>query len=132
MQPESPISIELAKAKFDEWRATRRTRTSKIPEILWDIVKPLYPHYTLAQISTTLGLSYSQLKPQLCIPTSQFPLEDPPLFAKCTLPSIPQTVEAKKDCSLEFSSPKGMTLKINGLSSDSLISLTSLLLKNAP
>lgn len=133
MQPASPISIELVKAKFDEWRTTRQNKSYKIPEPLWDAVKQLYPYYSFAQISKTLGLSYLQLKSKLHIPVSKSKSENSSLFAEYSLPIIPSSpLEAKKDCVLEFSSPQGITVKINALSSDALIPLISLLLKNAP
>ena len=133
MQSPTFNSIEFVKAKFDEWRTTRQNKSAKIPEPLWDDVKQLYPQYSFAQISKTLGLSSLQLKSKLNISVSKPKSENSSLFAKYSLPIIPSSpLEAKKDCVLEFSSPQGMTLKINAFSSDALIPLISLLLKNVP
>ena len=70
MQSPTFNSIEFVKAKFDEWRTTRQNKSAKIPEPLWDDVKQLYPQYSFAQISKTLGLSSLQLKSKLNISVS--------------------------------------------------------------
>lgn len=50
-----------AKSHFDHWHATR-TKRGKIPDYLWDKVKPLIGKYSITTITDTLNLNTNQIR----------------------------------------------------------------------
>ena len=55
------LTLEQAKAKFEDWRRTRGKRRA-IPNTLWEAAVSLAPKYPLYQISKALHLHYTGLK----------------------------------------------------------------------
>jgi len=57
------VSSDLNKVKsaFEAWRKTK-TKGSSIPQDLWKQAIALYPKFSIGKISTTLSLSYTDLK----------------------------------------------------------------------
>ena len=53
--------LDETKSHFDHWRTTRNKR-GKIPEYLWDKVKPLMDHYSLTTITNALRINTNQIK----------------------------------------------------------------------
>jgi len=58
------LTLEQAKAKFEDWRRTRGKRRA-IPNTLWEAAVSLAPQYPLYQISKALRLHYTRLKNRL-------------------------------------------------------------------
>ena len=54
-------SLEEAKKRISNWRATR-TKRRPIPDEVWDAVLPLIGQHSYSIISKELGLSYLQIK----------------------------------------------------------------------
>ena len=59
----SKSKIEKVQKKFENWRATKRTRN--IPEELWQAAVELYPEYKISKIAVILGLNHSKLKKKI-------------------------------------------------------------------
>ncbi len=53
--------LNKVKSEFDLWRTTRKNG-KPIPAELWEQAVSLYPDFTISKISTTLSLSYTDLK----------------------------------------------------------------------
>lgn len=56
MQQQIDLLID-AKSHFDHWRATRAKR-SKIPDDLWNKVKPLIGRHSLTDITKALSIEF--------------------------------------------------------------------------
>lgn len=63
MQEQANLLID-AKFHFDHWRTTR-TKRGKIPDYLWDKVKPLIGRYSLTTITETLNINTNQMREYL-------------------------------------------------------------------
>lgn len=53
--------LNKVKSAFEAWRTTKE-KGSCIPEYLWEEAVALYPEFSISKISTTLSLSYINLK----------------------------------------------------------------------
>lgn len=60
MQQQTDFLADV-KSHFDHWRATR-TKRGKIPDYLWDKVKPLINKYSLAAITEALSINTNQMR----------------------------------------------------------------------
>ena len=58
---ETSPELNKVKSAFKTWRA-RKDKGSRIPQILWEEAVALYPEFSISKISTTLSLSYTDLK----------------------------------------------------------------------
>jgi len=107
--------LDEAKSHFDHWRATR-TKRGKIPEYLWDKVKPLIDCYPLTAITNALSLNTNQIKENLNIDTninfveaktgSPALLTSQPIITLCT---------NTQTCSIELHRVCGGVLKISAI-----------------
>jgi len=120
---QNPLSLNEVKAHFDHWRATRPKRC-KIPEYLWDKVKPLMGRYPLTAITTALSLNTNQIKENLGADAVIHFVEVPPNVVSTPLiqPLEPST-EMPLCCSIELHRTNGGILKISGLPTASLPTL---------
>jgi len=105
--------LDNVKQSFDEWRISR-PKMGKIPNYLWDMVKPLMDEYPIAIISRALGLSYAQLR--------QNAIEQPVNFVEVTTSSaksehtpIAEPSDTSHRCDIELKRPCGSVLKISSL-----------------
>jgi hypothetical protein len=62
--PDKNITLNEAKNHFDQWRTTRKKRRGT-PDSLWREVESLAGHYSLSQITQTLGVNTNQLSQEL-------------------------------------------------------------------
>ena len=103
--------LEEAKSHFDHWRLTR-TKRGKIPEYLWEKVKPLITHYPLTEITRALSINTNQIREHLEMDVSIN-------FVEAEIPQRHQpTVSLSADiatCSIELLRVSGCVLKINAL-----------------
>ncbi len=53
--------LNKVKSAFKAWRTTKE-KGNRIPEYLWEEAAALYPEFSISKISTTLSLSYINLK----------------------------------------------------------------------
>ena len=61
-QPQlQPLTLEIAKAAFADWRNTR-THMTKIPDSFWDMVFKLEGNYKTSKILDALGISGTQYR----------------------------------------------------------------------
>ncbi len=107
--------LEEAKSHFDHWRATR-TKRGKIPEYLWDKVKPLIDRYPLTAITNALSLNTNQIKENLNICTSiNFIEAKTESLAPLTSKSITSLCTSTQTCSIELHRINGCVLKVSAI-----------------
>lgn len=56
--------LNKVKSAFEDWRTTKE-KGKRIPEHLWEEAAALYPEFSISKISTTLSLSYINLKQRI-------------------------------------------------------------------
>ena len=112
-----------AKSHFDHWRTTR-TKRGKIPDYLWDKVKPLIGKYALTTITETLNINTNQMREHL-----DFGKEVNFVEVRTNRESNPQTLSCHqtvsidrhhKTCSIEIHRSTGGMLKIDDYPIESL------------
>lgn len=112
MQPTN--LLEEAKSHFEHWRAMR-TKRGKIPEYLWDKVRPLLDHYPLTAISHALRVNANQIRANVQIDAGINFVEAK--INSSPLPKMP-IISFSGDtqtCSIEFHRANGGVLKIGAL-----------------
>ncbi len=106
--------LDEAKSHSDHWRLTR-TKRGKIPEYLWEKVKPLIKRYHLTAITRALNINSNQIREHLKIDENinfvEVQTEEAlPLQTRQPIISLlPDT----QTCSIELHSAGGCVLKIN-------------------
>lgn len=120
------LSLDDVKSHFEHWRTTRTKLRERIPQYLWEEVKPLLDRYTLADITKTLRINTSQIKDNLKTLTNINFAEarmDVPggLFNR----SILSSANKNQTCSIELQRANGVLLRINALPIVSLHNIIS-------
>jgi len=103
--------LENAKSNFHNWRASRNKKT-RIPESLWEEAVDLYPEYTMGKISSTLRLSYTDLKKRIKKMKelgSSSESENIPAFIQVDFPSEPTGVS---ECVVEMEDGNGAKMRM--------------------
>lgn len=59
------LSLQHIQEQFRQWRSSRVSRRERIPSELWKAAAGLCRSYPIAQVSRSLGLSYTDLKNRL-------------------------------------------------------------------
>ena len=117
---QNTTSLEEVKSHFDHWRATR-TKREKIPDYLWDKVKPLIGFYSLTAITMALRINTNQMKDNLEIDTTINFIEvstDTALSPPSQSPRL--SISHVQTCSIELHRANGSILKRCALSTASL------------
>jgi hypothetical protein len=85
------LTIDSVQRDFNAWRASR-TKTTRIPEDLWDKTLKLLEHYPISKVVQALRLSGGQVsakrKQQLALNSNALPLKNPVNFVELNIPSI--------------------------------------------
>lgn len=102
-----------AKSHFDHWRATR-TKRGRIPDYLWEKVKPLIGRYSLTAITESLSLNTNQMREHLDLGETVNFIE-----VSSNVATLPQSndqaviaINDAKTCSIELHRSNGGMLKI--------------------
>ena len=113
--------LDEAKSHFDHWRTTRAKR-SKIPENLWDKVKPLINHYPLTEITKALNINTNQIREYLNIDNNIHFVEakTESSFSSSSKQKLISVCAEKQTCSIELYRVNGCVLKISAISTASL------------
>ena len=103
--------LNKVKSEFELWRANRKNR-KPIPTELWKQAVELYPAYTISKISTTLALSYTDLKKRIQQKPENFSVrenETPPTFIEL---GFPQPSPSIAECVVEMEDSSGAKMKM--------------------
>jgi hypothetical protein len=104
-------SLEEAKKRISNWRATR-TKRRPIPDEVWDAVLPLIGQHSYSNISRELGLSYLQIRNKIEM-VKETPTSTQKPFISIALPQETTFVrERANGCKVAFTKPDGATLAI--------------------
>ena len=125
-----PVTLEVVKSRFHQWRTTRLKR-SKVPESLWNDVRQLSKLYNYSQLSSQLSISYQQLHAHLEGGDLQHnnlssPESD---FINAHMP-LPQWPLPSSHGTLEIQGRDGLNLKATGLNHHDLLALVQTFLKH--
>lgn len=132
--PESePVPLKNAKTQFAQWRATR-VKGERIPNTLWELVRPLTKKYGYKKIATELDLNPHRLHAKMERQDQQISALEESDFVEVPLPSLsspfPQSPPGEQkifipcgSASLEFTRSDGTILKASGLNHKDLCSL---------
>jgi hypothetical protein len=112
-QKKLPAETRLNKVKseFEIWRTTRKNR-KPIPAELWKLAVELYPVFTISKISTTLALSYTDLKKRVQLKPEIFSVrqnEKPPTFIELDFPPPSPSIA---ECVVEMEDSSGAKMKM--------------------
>lgn len=107
------VSSELneVKSAFEVWRSTK-TKGTRIPQDLWEQAIALYPKFSISKISTTLSMSYTDLKKRVenKIGKHSSSLNDPvPAFMEFDLSSVCPSVS---ECVVEMEDGSGAKMRM--------------------
>ena len=117
--------LDDVKSHFDHWRTTR-TKRGKIPEYLWNRVKPLIEYYPLTTITNALRINTNQIRENLKIDTAIHFVEAKPEVAPMLIkkPIISSSADTQT-CSIEVHRTNGGILKISAFPVASLFAVIS-------
>ena len=112
-QKKLPAETRLNKVKseFEIWRTNRKNR-KPIPTDLWEQAVELYPAFTISKISTTLALSYTDLKKHVQQKPEDFSVqqnEKPPTFIALDFPAPSPSIA---ECVVEMEDSSGAKMKM--------------------
>lgn len=109
------LTLDDVKSHFEHWRSTRAKQREKIPQYLWDEVKILIDHYSLADIASVLRMNTGQIKHNLKIkPKINFIEAKVDGFNPFQSSRI-SILEKEQTCSIELHRSNGVVLKINAM-----------------
>jgi hypothetical protein len=122
MQEQADL-LNDAKSYFDHWRTTR-TKRGKIPEYLWEKVKPLIGRYSLTTITETLNINTNQMRQHLDLGKDvnfvEVRTNREPRPHAISYPKIVAIDRHNKTCSIEIYRSTGGMLKIDDYPIESL------------
>ena len=104
-------SLELNKVKsaFETWRANK-DKGSRIPQSLWKEAIALYPEFSVSKISTTLSLSYTDLKKRAENKVGTYPSKPTdPAFMELNFSSPSPSIS---ECVVEMEDGSGSKMKM--------------------
>ena len=109
--PTTESRLDKVKSDFEVWRSSRKKR-SRIPEALWKKAVALYPEYTVGKISSTLRLSYTDLKKRISSsiePTLTNEAEGLPAFIEVEFPAAHSSLS---ECVVEMEDGHGAKMRM--------------------
>lgn len=113
MQQQTDLLTDV-KSHFDHWRATR-TKRGKIPEYLWDKIKPLIHKYSLTAITEALSINTNQMREHINLASEINFVEastDEKTNSQATMKHQISVADDKITCSIELHRSTGGMLKI--------------------
>ena len=103
--------LNKVKSEFDFWRTTRKNG-KPIPVELWEQAVDLYPEFTISKISTTISLSYTDLKrcvEQKAEDVTGGRIENIPAFIEL---GLPQSSPLVSECVVEMEDSSGAKMRM--------------------
>ncbi len=96
------ITLEEAKARFEEWRRNRKGKAS-IPDELWASAVEVARREGVSRTSTELRVEWNHLKRRITAASVATPKAVPPAFVELMAPDRPSLPE----CTLELEGRRG-------------------------
>ena len=121
------VSLEEAKARFEEWRRSRKGRES-IPDELWAIAVEVARREGVSRTSTELRVEWNHLKRRMAVAPDASPKPASPAFVELVAPrplSLPE-------CTIELEGRGGkLRIQLKNASVSYLATLSRDLLESA-
>ncbi|MES1260353.1 MAG: hypothetical protein ABUS49_01360 [Acidobacteriota bacterium] len=114
------ITLEEAKARFEEWRRNRKGKAS-IPDELWASAVEVARREGVSRTSTELSVEWNHLKRRMAAASVAKPKAVPPAFVELVAP-----VEALlPECTIELEGRRGkLRIQLKGASASYLATLS--------
>jgi hypothetical protein len=122
------ISLEEVKARFEEWRQTRKGRAA-IPDELWSIAAELAQKEGVSRTATELRLEWSELKRRMTATAEVSQPKAPPAsFVELVVPRA----QSVSECTIELEGRRcKMRIHLKDASASYLAALSRELLESA-
>jgi hypothetical protein len=121
------ITLEEAKARFEEWRRNRKGKAS-IPEELWASAVAVARKEGISRTSTELRVEWNHLKRRMAAASVATPKPVPPAFVELVAPSGASLPE----CSIELEGRRcKLRIELKGASASYLAMLSRQLWESA-
>ena len=119
----TPPSLNEVNAKFEQWRSTRPSKRSKIPDPLWQLVLTLLNKHPIGEISQALRLSGGQIKAKMQLYTTNATINTnkPSDFVSITIPQATEEIDTSFSGKVEIKRPDGAAISIERLNQKTLV-----------
>jgi hypothetical protein len=120
------ISLEEAKARFEEWRQNRRGKAG-IPDALWAIAAEVARKEGVSRISTELRVEWNHLKRRMAEASGASRRTAAPAFVELVTPT-----QSLPECTIELEGRRGkLRICVNGAPASYLAALSRELWESA-
>ena len=114
------VSLEEAKARFEEWRRNRKGK-ARIPAELWSAAVEVAQKEGINQTARELHVAWDDLKRRM---PATGPVPQPPAFVELVTPPM----QSVPECTLEVEGRRGkLRIQLKGASASDLASLSRVL-----
>jgi hypothetical protein len=121
------VSLEEAKARFEEWRQNRQGKAA-IPDALWAIAVEVARKEGVSRTSTELRVEWNHLKRRVAAASGTSRRTSPPAFVELVAPPTPWLAE----CTIELEGHRGkLRICVNGAPASYLAALSRELWESA-
>ena len=121
------ISLEEAKARFEEWRQNRKGKAA-IPDELWAIAVGVARKEGVSRTSTELRVEWNHLKRRMAAASGASRRTAPPTFVELVAPATPLLAE----CTIELEGRRcKLRIQLKSVSASYLVTLSRELLEPA-
>jgi acyl-CoA synthetase (AMP-forming)/AMP-acid ligase II len=122
------ISLEEAKARFEEWRQTRKGKAA-IPDELWAAAAQVARREGVSRTSTDLRIEWNELKRRMTAAAGVSRQTAPPAFVELVAPQSQSLAE----CMIELEGRRGkLRIQLKGASASYVATLSRKLWEPAP
>jgi hypothetical protein len=121
------ITLEEAKARFEQWRQNR-TGKAAIPDELWAAAVGVARKEGASRTATELRVEWNHLKRRMAAASAASPRPAPPAFVELVAPR-PQSLP---ECTIELEGPRGkLRIQLKNASASYLATLSRDLLESS-
>ena len=121
------ISLEEAKARFEEWRQTRKGKVA-IPDELWSAAAAVARKEGVSRTSTELRVEWNELKRRMTVATGVSQQTAPPAFVELVAPQA----QSLSECMIELEGRRcKLRIQLKGASASYLATLSRELWESA-
>ena len=104
------VSLEEAKARFEEWRQNRKGKAA-IPDELWATAVEVARKEGVSRTSTELRVEWNHLKRRIAAASGASPRTAPPTFVELVAPPT----QSLPECTIELEGRRGkLRIWVNG------------------
>jgi len=121
------ISLEEAKARFQEWRQTRKGKAA-IPDELWSAAAEVARKEGVSRTSTELRVEWNELKRRMTVAAGVSRQTAPPAFVEL----VPPQAQSLSECTIELEGGRRkLRIQLKGASAKHLATLSRELWESA-